>query len=308
MRAADLRVSAAPAAARGRGMRFALRQSRAAYLLMLPFLAHFLVVVAYPFFYSLYLSFFDASLNRAPVFVGLNNFARLLADGQFWRALGNTAYFTVFSVVGETVLSLLLALVMNEKLRWRLAFRAAYFLPVVTSWVVVSIMWSMMFARQGLANSVLQWAGLPPQPFLSDGTQAMWIIIALSVWKNLGYYMVIFLAGLQGVSNELYEAAAIDGATRWRQMWHVALPALRPVIYFVVSISTINSMQLFTQPFIMTDGGPLDSTLSVVQLLYRRAFVDLEFGYGSAIATILLVLLAALSYGNHKISDRIAGK
>jgi ABC-type sugar transport system permease subunit len=308
MRAANLRLTVAPAAASGRGLRLALRQSQAAYLLMLPFLVHFLVVVAYPFFYSLYLSFFDAGLNRAPVFVGLANFVRLLADGQFWRALRNTAYFTLFAVVGEAVLSLLVALVMNEKLRWRLAFRTAFFLPVVTSWVVVSIMWSMLFARQGLANSVLQWAGLPPQPFLAEGTQAMWIIIALSVWKNLGYYMVIFLAGLQGVPNELYEAASIDGAMRWRQVWHVALPALRPVIYFVVSISTINSMQLFTQPFIMTDGGPLDSTLSVVQFLYRRAFVDLEFGYGSAIATVLLVLLAALSYGNHKISDRIAGR
>jgi multiple sugar transport system permease protein len=191
---------------------------------------------------------------------------------------------------------------MNESLRGRLIFRTAFFLPVVTSWVIVSIMWSMLFSRQGIVNGVLNWAGLPVQPFLADGNQAMWIIIALSVWKNLGYFMVIFLAALQGVPQELYEAASLDGASRVRQMWHIALPALRPVLYFVISISMINSMQLFTQSFIMTDGGPLDATLSVVQLLYRRAFVDLQFGYGSAISTVLLIILAALSFANQRIN------
>jgi ABC-type sugar transport system permease subunit len=282
-----------------------LRRSRAAYLLLAPFLLHFFIVVAYPFFYSLYLSFFDATLNQAPVFVGLDNFIRLAQDGQFLHALGNTFYFTVFSVLGETILALVVALIMNESLRGRLLFRTAFFLPVVTSWVIVSIMWTMLFARQGIVNGVLNWAGLLQQPFLGDATQAMWIIIALSVWKNMGYYMVIFLAALQGVAPELYEAAALDGATRLRQMWHVALPALRPVIYFVVSISMINGMQLFTQSFIMTNGGPLDATLSVVQLLYRRAFVDLQFGYGSAIGTVLMIILVILSYANRRVNDWI---
>ena len=282
-----------------------LRSSRAAYLLLAPFLLHFFIVVAYPFFYSLYLSFFDATLNQAPVFVGLDNFIRLAQDGQFLHALGNTFYFTVFSVLGETILALVVALIMNESLRGRLLFRTAFFLPVVTSWVIVSIMWTMLFARQGIVNGVLNWAGLLQQPFLGDATQAMWIIIALSVWKNMGYYMVIFLAALQGVAPELYEAAALDGATRLRPMWHVALPALRPVIYFVVSISMINGMQLFTQSFIMTNGGPLDATLSVVQLLYRRAFVDLQFGYGSAIGTVLMIILVILSYANRRVNDWI---
>ena len=282
-----------------------LRRSRAAYLLLAPFLLHFFIVVAYPFFYSLYLSFFDATLNQAPVFVGLGNFVRLAQDGQFLHALGNTFYFTVFSVLGETILALVVALIMNESLRGRLLFRTAFFLPVVTSWVIVSIMWTMLFARQGIVNGVLNWLGLLQQPFLGDATQAMWIIIALSVWKNMGYYMVIFLAALQGVAPELYEAAALDGATRLRQMWHVALPALRPVIYFVVSISMINGMQLFTQSFIMTNGGPLDATLSVVQLLYRRAFVDLQFGYGSAIGTVLMIILVILSYANRRVNDWI---
>ena len=163
----------------------------------------------------------------------------------------------------------------------------------------------MLFAQQGLANSFVQMLGFAPMPFFSNGGQAMWIIIAVSIWKNLGYYMVIYLAALQGVPQDLYEAAAVDGATRLRQLWHIAVPALRPVIYFVVTISIITSMQLFTQPFIMTNGGPLNATISVVQLLYRHAFVQLEFGYGSAIATFLLVLLVVLALVNKRVHDLI---
>ena len=292
---------ASPAARRG-DLWLGFKRSRAAYLLLLPFLLHFAIVVAYPLVYSVYLSFFDATLNKTPVFVGLGNFVRLVNDGQFLHALGNTAYFTLFTVIGETVISLLVAFMMNEQLRGRVVLRTAFFLPVVTSWVIVSIMWSMLFAREGLVNGGLRAIGLPIQPFLASPVQAMWIIIALSVWKNVGYFMVIFLAGLQGVAQELYEAAALDGASRLRQMWHIAIPSLRPVIYFVVTISMITSAQLFVQPFIITSGGPLDSTLSVVQLLYRKSFNDLEFGYGSAMGTALLVILVGLSLANRKAS------
>jgi ABC-type sugar transport system permease subunit len=175
----------------------------------------------------------------------------------------------------------------------------------VTSWTVVSLIWSMLFAQQGLANSIVQMIGLPVQPFFSDPNQARWIIVAVMIWRNLGYYMVIYLAALQGVPQELYEAASMDGATKLRQIWHVAIPALRPVIYFVLTITIIRSMQVFEQPFIMTNGGPLNATLSVVQLLYRHAFVNLEFGYGSAIATFLLVLLVALALINKRVHDLV---
>jgi len=131
----------------------------------------------------------------------------------------------------------------------------------------------------------------------------MGIIIAVSIWKNLGYYMVIYLAALQGVPQELYEAAAVDGANKLRQTWHIAVPALRPVIYFVFTITIIRSMQVFEQSFIITNGGPLNATLSIVQLLYRHAFVNLEFGYGSAIATFLLVVLVALALLNRRVHD-----
>lgn len=287
-------------------LRRSIRRSWPAYLLLLPFLIHFAVVVAYPFFYSIYLSFFQAGLNQTPRFVGLQNFAQALGDSNFRAALGNTFYYGVFAVTGETLIPLALAIILNGQLRGRLLFRTAYFLPVVMSWVVVSLMWSILFDQQGIINGFLQDVGLAQQPFLANGMQAKWVIIASGVWKDTGYYMIIYLAALQGVSTDLVEAAAIDGADGWRSIWHVTIPSLRPVIFFVVTIATIYSMQLFIQPYIMTQGGPLNATLSVVQLLYRTAFVQLDFGYGSAIATILFVILVFLSLLNKRVNDWIA--
>jgi ABC-type sugar transport system permease subunit len=298
-------IRAVPRAGRATQISRTWRQSQAAYLLLAPFLILFVLILAYPLLASIYLSFFDATLNQPPVFVGVQNFVRLFTDLEFLTALRNTAYFTVFVVIGETVLPLFMAIAMNERFPFRTVIRTAYFLPVVTSWTVVSLIWSMLFAQQGLANSFIQLFGMPSQPFFSDPTQAMWIIIAVSIWRNLGYYMVIYLAALQGVPQELYEAASMDGATKWRQIWHVAIPALRPVIYFVITITIIRSMQLFEQPFIMTNGGPLNATLSIVQLLYRHAFVNLEFGYGSAMATFLLVVLVALAMLNKRVHDLV---
>jgi ABC-type sugar transport system permease subunit len=281
----------------------ALRRSWPAYLLLLPFLAHFAIVVAYPFFYSIYLSFFQAGLNQEPTFIGLQNYVRMAQDPEFWQALVNTFDYTVVVVLAETTIPLALALMMNEPLRGRTALRIALFLPVITSYVVVALIWSMLFQQQGAVNGLLRALHLPAQPFFADGRQAMAIVMALGVWKDLGYYMIIYLAALQAVPHELVEAAAIDGANRWRSILYVVIPNLRPVTYFVASIATINAMQLFTQSYVMTQGGPLNATLSIVQLLYRDAFTQLDFGYGSAIGTVLLVLLIALSLVNKKISD-----
>jgi multiple sugar transport system permease protein len=303
--ATTISVGAARPAKRFSSVGHELRQSQWAYLLLAPFLLLFVLVLAYPLLYSLYLSFFDATLNQAPVFVGFQNFAHLFTDGEFLQSVRNTTFYAVFVVIGETVLPLFMAIAMNEALPFRTALRAAFFLPVVTSWTIIALIWTMLFAQQGLANSIVQLLGMPAQPFFSDPNQAMWIIIAVAIWRNLGYYMVIYLAALQGVPQELYEAAAIDGATKWRQIWHVAIPALRPVIYFVITITIIRSFQLFEQPFIMTNGGPLNATLSIVQLLYRHAFTNLEFGYGSAIATFLLVLLVALALVNKRVHDLV---
>lgn len=283
-----------------------LRRSWPAYLLLAPFLVHFFVVVAYPFFSSLYLSFFQAGLNDVPTFVGLGNYVALAGDPVFHDALRNTTFYTVIVVVLETTLALGLALVLDEPLRGRLVFRTAVFLPVVMSWVVVALIFSILFNSQGLVNEALALVHLPQQPFFASGSQAMGIIVAVSVWKDLGYFMIIYLAGLQSVPRELQEAAAIDGAGRLRAIRHVTIPWLRPVIYFVASIATINAMQVFTQPYVMTNGGPLNATISVVQLLYRHAFEQLDFGYGSAIGTVLLIILVVLSLANKKLSDLVA--
>jgi ABC-type sugar transport system permease subunit len=283
-----------------------LRRSWPAYVLLAPFLVHFFLVVAYPFFSSLYLSFFQAGLNDVPTFVGLGNYVQLMGDSTFHDALRNTTYYTVIVVVLETTLALGLALVLNEPLRGRLVFRTAVFLPVVMSWVVVALIFSIVFNSQGVVNEVLALVHLPQQPFYASGSQAMGLIVAVSLWKDLGYFMIIYLAGLQSVPRELQEAAAIDGAGRLRSIRHVTIPWLRPVIYFVASIATINAMQLFTQPYVMTNGGPLNATLPLVQLLYRHAFEQLEFGYGSAIGTILLIILVVLSLLNKKLSDLVA--
>src|SRR5579884_1445493 len=196
---AGISLGAAQRAGRGARLGRRLRQSRAAYLLLAPFLVLFVLVLAYPLLFSLYLSFFDATLNQTPVFVGAANFVQLVSDGEFRTALGNTVYFAVFAVMGEAVLPLLVALAMNERLPFRAVLRTAYFLPVVTSWTVVSLIWTRLFAQQGLANSVLHVLGLPSQPFFADPQQARWILIGVAIWRNLGIYMVVYLAALQGV-------------------------------------------------------------------------------------------------------------
>ena len=300
-------VEARPAASRLERVRPALGRSWPAYLLLLPFLVHFLLVVVYPFLYSIYLSFFDAGLNQDPTFIGLQNYARLAGDAEFRGALLNTIDYTVVVVLAETTIPLGLAILLNEPLRGRTAARIALFLPVITSYVVVALIWSIMFNAQGVVNTGLQGLHLPGQPFFADGKQAMGIVMALGIWKDLGYYMIIYLAALQAVPRELVEAAAIDGASRARSIWHVTIPNLRPVTYFVASIATINAMQVFTQAYVMTQGGPLNATMTVVLLLYRTAFVNLQFGYGAAIGVVLLLLLVALSFLNKKISDWMGG-
>jgi ABC-type sugar transport system permease subunit len=307
MSAAPAGAVAARPAARGLDrVRPAFSRSWPAYLLLLPFLVHFAVVVAYPFFYSLYLSFFQAGLNQDPTFVGLQNYARLAGDGEFRQSMVNTIDYTIVVVAAETTIPLGLALLLNEPLRGRTVARIALFLPVITSYVVVALIWSILFNASGVINTSLVAAHLHAQPFFADGKQAMAIVMGVGVWKDLGYYMIIYLAALQAVPHDLVEAAAIDGATRWRSIWHVTIPSLRPVTYFVASIATINAMQLFTQSYVMTQGGPLNATLSVVQLLYRDAFVNLDFGYGSAIGTVLLLVLVVLSLFYKKISDFVS--
>ena len=226
-------------------------------------------------------------------FVGLGNYAHLLTTPRFWKALGNTLYFVGVGGPLSVGASLGAALLVNARaVRFRGLFRTALFAPVVTTLVAVAVVWRYLYHPQsGLLNAGLGALGVDPVDWLNDPTWAMPALILLAVWKNFGYNMIIFVAGLQGVAPELYEAGRVDGAGRWDLFRHVTLPALAPTFLFVAVITMIGYFQLFAEPYVMTQGGPFDATLSVVLLMYEEGFRFWNMGYAAAIAFVLFALL-----------------
>jgi multiple sugar transport system permease protein len=230
--------------------------------------------------------------------IGLDNYRRLLADSQFWTALANTCYFVLVGGPLSVAASLAAALLVNHRLaRWRGLFRSALFVPVVTTLVAVAVVWRYLYhPRFGVFNHMLALAGIGPVDWLGDPRWAMPSIILMAVWKNFGFNMIVFVAGLQAVPRRLYEAAAIDGAGARRQFLHVTLPALAPTFVFVTVITMIGHFQLFAEPYVMTQGGPANSTLSLGLLMFREGFRWWNVGYASAIAFVLFALIAAASW------------
>jgi len=232
-------------------------------------------------------------------FVGLGNYRRLLADPIFWTALRNTFYFAFVGGPLSVLVSLVAALLLDSRLaRWRGLFRTVFFAPVVTTLVAVAVVWRYLYhPRFGLLNRVLGWVGLPAIDWLGDPRWAMPAIILLAVWKNFGYNMIVFLAGLQNIPVTLYEAARIDGAGWWRQLRHITLPMLAPTFLFVGVITMIGYFQLFTEPYVLTrgEGGPLNSTLSVVLLMYKQGFRFWNMGYAAALAFVLFLVILAVT-------------
>lgn len=288
---------ARPAARRGR-----LREALIGWAFSAPFMIVFLVFLALPILASFILSFTGFSLGNlvdpfsAP-FVGLDNYVRLLHDEKFLQAAFNTAYFVVVGVVLNVALGLGAAVALNRGItRFRAVFRVGYYLPVVTSIVAIAVIWRFLFnADFGLVNGVLQAVGIKGPDWLGNPTLAMPVIIALAVWRNFGNAMIIFLAGLQGIPNDLYEAARIDGANRWQEFRSITLPMLRPTVLFLTVITTIGFLQLFEEPFVMTQGGPLNKTLSVSMYVYQQGFNFFHQGYASAIAYTLFIVIAAIT-------------
>jgi multiple sugar transport system permease protein len=230
-------------------------------------------------------------------FVGLDNYARLVQSGPFWMALGNTLYFVVVGVPLSIGVSLGAALLLNSRLtRCKAFFRTALFAPVVTTLVAVAVVWRYLFhARYGIVNHWLGSVGVPPVDWLGDPHWAMPTIILLAVWKNFGYNMVILLAGLQAIPEDLYEAARIDGASWWRQIVYITLPMLAPTLTMVGILTTAGYFQLFAEPYVMTQGGPLRSTVSVLYFMYEEGFKWWNFGAASAVAFLLFGLIFAVS-------------
>jgi multiple sugar transport system permease protein len=283
-------------------MRSALqrRQARSGWLFLSPAFLLIGVFFFLPVVAGLLLSLtdFDIYAIGSPGtarFVGLRNYVEVLRSAAFWGALRNTLYFVVAGGTLSVVVSLAAALLLSARVvRLRSLFRTIYFTPVVTTLVAVAIVWRYLYhPRYGLLNHVLGWLHLGPVDWLGDPHWAMPAIILLSVWKNFGYNMLIFVAGLQGIPEEYYEAAAIDGAGAWRRFLHVTLPGLAPIFLFVGLTTMIGQFQLFAEPYVMTQGGPLGSTRSLVLLMYEEGFRWWRMGTASTIAVLLLLITLA---------------
>jgi multiple sugar transport system permease protein len=269
------------------------RRQRVGYLLVLPYAVFFLLFTAYPLIFSLVLVFHNWNIAGPMEWVGLGNFSTLLHDPLFWKSLGNTVRFLIIHIPLQIGIALVLAEVLNQQIRLRGFFRAAFFLPVVISGVVVTILWQQLYSTDtGLINLLLSKLGVSRVPWLTSTTLAMPSIAIMATWKNVGLYIVLFLAGLQNVPMVLYEAARIDGASKTQQFFRITIPAINPVVVLVVILSTIGGFSLFIEPYVMTGGGPLNSTLSSVLYIYKQAFSFYKMGYaacmGFALALVIL--------------------
>lgn len=279
---------------------FSKRQKRMAYVFMAPALILLLLFLIIPAFMALGFSFTDFYVlapDKMKV-VGMDNYTALVSDELFWKCLKNTFYFTAVIVPVEAVIALGLAVLVNKKSFGRTFFRTAYFAPVISSLTVVSILWVCLYnPNDGLFNAILNTLGLPSQRFLRSADQAMNSILLMSIWQGVGYQMIIFIAGLNGISQELYEAAAIDGANSVKKFFYITLPGLRNVISFIVVYVTIQAFKVFTQPYIMTFGGPQNSTRTLVYYIYQQGFQYKKAGYASAMAVVffLIVVFASMA-------------
>lgn len=278
------------------------RENLTGWVFAFPFVAIFLVFLAGPIIATFLMSFTDFGLRdlRNPLgadWIGVKNYTNLLEDKKFLRAILNTTYFVVAGLPLTIMTGLLVAIGLNQGLgRLTAFFRVGYYLPVVTSIVAIAVVWRYLVNPDlGLINRVLGLVGLEGYNWLGNPALAMPTIIAMAVWRNLGSTMVIFLAGLQTIPKEMYEAAHIDGAGRWAAFRHITLPLLRPTMLFAVVITSIGYLQLFEEPFVMTKGGPLDRTLSVSMYLYQQGFNFFHQGYASAMAYILFAAIVVLA-------------
>jgi multiple sugar transport system permease protein len=280
-----------------------LKRDLTGWAFALPFMLVFAIFLLGPVIASLLLSLTSFGLRdlRNPLgasFTGLSNYAALLADGRFWSSLFNTAYFVVVGVPLTVVLGLGAALALDRGIdKFRTLFRVGYYLPVVTSIVAIAVVWRFVLNPDvGLVNMTLAQLGIQGPDWLGNPALAMPSIIAMASWRNLGFAMIIFLAGLQAIPRVLYEAAAIDGASRWQAFRNVTLPLLRPTMLFIVVITTIGYLQLFEEPFVMTGGGPLDRTLSISMYMYQQGFAFFHQGYAAAIAWVLFLIVAGVAF------------
>ena len=273
------------------------RDTVAAGIFLAPAILVLGIFLFYPITYLLYLSFTTGSFTVTGIrWVGLSNYQRLFTDADFWQVIGNTVYFTVATVIPTIVIPLGLAVFLNRSLVLRGVLRTAYFIPSITSLVAVGLAWRWLFQTDGRVNDLLIAMGLEPVSWLSSTVWAMPVLILLSSWKQLGFNLVVFLAGLQVIPQSRYEAAELDGANGWAKFWYITLPGLTPTLIFAVLTTAIFTLRSFEQVYIITGGGPLNATNLLVYYIYEQAFARFEFGYAAAAATVLLAIAFILVY------------
>jgi multiple sugar transport system permease protein len=277
-------------------------EQRSGTLLAAPYALFLLAFAAYPIAFALVLVFLHWDLVTPPSFAGLDNVQFLANDARFWRAVGNTFVFLAIHVPLQIATALALAVALNRPLALRSFWRAAFFLPVVISGAVVAILWSNLYATDvGLINRLLIRIGLSPVPWLTDPTTAMPAIAAMVTWKNVGFYVIIYLAGLQYIPRSCQEAIEIEGASSLQRFRHLTLPMLLPQTILVVTLSTINGFQLFIEPYVMTGGGPLRRTYSIVLYLYTNAFSYQKMGYAATIGVALALIIGTVVFIQRRV-------
>ncbi|MDP2884792.1 MAG: sugar ABC transporter permease [Ignavibacteria bacterium] len=280
------------------------RSQKTGYWFILPYAVFFGAFVAYPLVFSFVLLFHRWNVVTPMEWIGLKNFERLLSDPLFFKAIMNTLKFLLIHIPLQMVVALGIAVLLNSRLKFRGFFRAVFFLPVVVSGVVVTILWQQLYAfDSGLLNRMLSAVGMGKIPWLIDPDMAMLSIALMATWKNVGIYIILFLVGLQDVPRELYESASIDGATRARQFFRITLPMLRPTFVVVVVLSTIGGFSLFVEPYVLTGGGPMQSTLSAVLYIYNQAFYFNHMGYAATLGFVFALIILGVVLLQRKVIE-----
>ncbi len=273
-----------------------LEQVITAYLFLLPDVLGLLLFIIGPMLLALVISFTDWRLTGTPEFIGFRNYEIILRDPKFGASLGRTIIYTLGFVPVVYTLSLGMAVLLTRKGRANFFFRTIYFMPVAMSMVVAGVIWRFMFdPGNGLINESLRFFGLPTAQWTGNVQSAMASVLIVAVWKNVGYFMIILLAGIQDIPSDYIESAQIDGANRWKIFRHIILPLLRPTSFFVITILSINALQAFDQIYVMTRGGPAQATYTLVMYIYEKAFREWNFGYSGAMAAVLFAMILVLT-------------
>jgi len=272
-------------------------------LFIFPAMLWILVFTIYPMLNAFYLSLTSYDLLRPPEFIGLDNYVQLLGDQRFWLVFENTFGYAFGRGIPLVVLALSIGIVLGRPFRLSAFYRTLYFIPVVLSGVVVSIVWGLLYSPTGLVNQLIApFTGGSTVYWLTRGETAPYAIIIMAVWQQVGFYMIVFIAGLQGIPAEFYDAAAIDGATAWQRFRHITLPLLKPTTVFVTVICLINGFQAFTYQFVMTNGGPSDATNVLSLLIYQTGLQFLKMGLAAAMSLVLFVAILILTITQLRLS------